>query len=264
MGEFPERLRLAFGGASMAEVARRLGLPHATIRNYFQGRLPAADILERIANETNVSLSWLLMGLGPRYVSVELLPKGESSIFFGDREHEIVDNLARQSGRPFDEEVRELVLEALLKRGLITDEVQGANLIFFGDHVPKLVAMRLMGEIAAGRPLDVFEQNETVQVPEDFVVRGRENIVLRVRGDSMEDEGIFEGDLIIGVEAVDANNGDMVIALIDGDKATVKRFYRERNQIRLEPRSSKHTPMYLTPERVRIQGIVRGIFRKTV
>jgi len=63
----------------------------------------------------------------------------------------------------------------------------------------------------------------------------------------MEDEGIFEGDLIIGVEAVDANNGDMVIALIDGDKATVKRFYRERNQIRLEPRSSKHMPMYLTP-----------------
>lgn len=264
MGTFSDRLRVAFGGASMAEVARRLGLPHATVRNYFQGRLPAADILERIAKETNVSLSWLLLDLGPRYVSAELLPQGEASIFFGDREHEIIDNLVRESGRPFDEVVRELVLEALLARGLVTDEVQSANLIFFGDHIPKLVAMRLMGEIAAGKPLDVFEQDETVQVPEDFVVRGRENIVLRVRGDSMEDEGIFDGDLIIGVEAVEANNGDMVIALIDGDKATVKRFYRERNQIRLEPRSSKHQPMYLSPDRVRIQGVVRGIFRKTM
>jgi len=113
---------------------------------------------------------------------VELLPKGESSIFFGDREHEIVDNLAKQSGRPFDEEVRELVLEALLKRGLITDEVQGANLIFFGDHVPKLVAMRLMGEIAAGRPLDVFEQNKTVQVPRTLSCGQREYRAPRERG----------------------------------------------------------------------------------
>src|SRR5258708_33327614 len=92
MGNFPERLRLAFGGASMAEVARRLGLPHAAIRNYFQGRLPAADILERIAKETNVDLSWRLLGTGPRYVSAELLPRGESSIFFGAGGHEIIDN----------------------------------------------------------------------------------------------------------------------------------------------------------------------------
>jgi repressor LexA len=264
VSDFSIRLQETFSGASMAEIARKLGVPHATVRNYFHGRLPAAEILERIVKETNVSLNWLLTGRGSRYVSLSQLPRGESSIFFGDREQQIIDNLAKQSGRAFDEEVRELVLEALLARGLITDEVVGSNLIFFGDHVPKLIAMRLMGEIAAGKPLDVFEQDETVLVPEDFVVRGRENIVLRVRGDSMEDEGIFEGDLIIGVEAVEANNGDMVIALIDGDKATVKRFYRERSQIRLEPRSSKHKPLFLAPERVQIQGIVRGIFRRTM
>lgn len=261
---FSDRLKEAFSDASMAEIARRLGLPHATVRNYFQGRLPAAEILSRIADETNVSLNWLLTGAGPRYISADYLPRGEASIFFGEREELIITELAAKSGRKFDEEVRELVLESLLARGLITNSVQDANLIFFGDHVPKLVSMRLMGEIAAGRPLDVFEQDETVLVPEDFVVRGRENIVLRVRGDSMEDEGIFEGDLIIAIEAVEANNGDMVIALVDGEKATVKRFYKERNQIRLEPRSSKHKPMYLSPERVRIQGIVRGIFRRTM
>lgn len=261
---FAERLQEAFAAASMAEIARRLGLPHATVRNYFNGRLPAADILGKIADETNVSLNWLLTGNGPRYVAADTLPRGESSVYFGEKEREIIDELAMEAGRSFDEQVRELVLESLIGRGLISNEVQGANLTFFGDHVPKLVPMRLMGEIAAGKPLDVFEQDETVLVPEDFVVRGRENIVLRVRGDSMEDEGIFEGDLIIGVEAVEAHNGDMVIALVDGDKATVKRFYRERNQIRLEPRSSRHKPMILSPERVQIQGIVRGIFRRTM
>jgi len=261
---FPERLKEAFENASVAEIARKLGLPHATVRNYFLGRLPAAEILSRIADETKVSLNWLLTGQGPRYVATDALPRGESAVYFGEREREIIEGLAREGSRNFDQQVRELVLEALLTRGLITNQVQGASLMFFGEHVPKLISMRLMGEIAAGKPIDIFEQDEVVLVPEDFVVRGRENIVLRVRGDSMEDEGIFEGDLVIAVEAVEANNGDMVIALVDGDKATVKRFYRERNQVRLEPRSSRHKPMYLSPERVRIQGIVRGIFRRTM
>jgi SOS regulatory protein LexA len=261
---FGERLREAFDNAGTAEIARRLGVTYQAAKNYLEGRIPSAEKLIEIADSTHCSIHWLLTGEGPREISASRLPPGEAPVFFGEREHEIIARLGREAGRGFDEEVRELVLEALLARGLVINQVQGANLLFFGEHVPKLMPMRLRGEIAAGKPIDVFEQDETVLVPEDFVVRGRENLVLRVRGDSMEDEGIFEGDLIIGVEAVEANNGDMVIALIDGDQATVKRFYRERNQIRLEPRSSKHKPMYLSPERVRIQGIVRGIFRRTM
>jgi transcriptional regulator with XRE-family HTH domain len=66
---FPQRLSEAFGFATMADIARRIGVPHATIRNYFQGRMPAPDVLIKIANETNVSLNWLLSGTGPMYVS---------------------------------------------------------------------------------------------------------------------------------------------------------------------------------------------------
>lgn len=66
---FSRRLSETFGGATMAEIARRIGVPHATIRNYFQGRLPAPDVLIKIANETNVSLNWLLSGAGEMYLS---------------------------------------------------------------------------------------------------------------------------------------------------------------------------------------------------
>ena len=67
--EFVDRLRAAFGGASMAVVARRLGLPHATGRNYYQGRLPAPEVLMKIAAETGLSLNWLLMGAGEMYAA---------------------------------------------------------------------------------------------------------------------------------------------------------------------------------------------------
>jgi repressor LexA len=261
---FGERLKEAFGNAGTAEIARRLGITYQAAKNYVEGRIPPAEKLIEISRSTNCSIHWLLTGEGSREVEVFKLPEGEAPVYFGEREHEIISELARSQDRDFDEQVRQLVLEALLARGLITQEVHGANLIFFGEHVPKLIPMRLWGEIAAGKPIDVFEQDESVLVPEDFVVRGRENIVLRVRGDSMEDDGIFEGDIIIAVQSSEANNGDMVIALVDGDKSTVKRFYRERNQIRLEPRSSRHKPMYFAPERVQIQGIVRGIFRRTM
>ena len=68
-GNFSQRLSEAFGFATMAEIARRIGVPHATIRNYFQGRLPAPDVLIKIANETNVSLNWLLSGTGEMYLT---------------------------------------------------------------------------------------------------------------------------------------------------------------------------------------------------
>ena len=87
--EFILRLNRAFGYESMAEVARRLGIPHATVRNYYQGRLPASDVLIKIANETNVSLNWLLMGKGDMYAGQ--MPKVGLGRFIEDRIAEIID-----------------------------------------------------------------------------------------------------------------------------------------------------------------------------
>lgn len=93
MEGFTKRLQQSFDFGSMAEIARRLGIPHATIRNYFQGRLPAPDVLIKIANETNVSLNWLLIGTGPMYVGD---PKTLSlGTLFDRRIEEIIDEKFR-------------------------------------------------------------------------------------------------------------------------------------------------------------------------
>jgi repressor LexA len=262
---FEERVREAFAGASLTEIADKTGYKYHTLRNYLKAhRDIPPDVLIKLSDLTKCSIHWLLTGVGTKYISASILPKGESPIYFGETEQEIIQNLAINEGRAFDEKVRELVLESLKARGLITDQVKGVDLLFFGREVPTLKPMRLWGEIAAGKPIDVFEEFETVLVPEEFFVPGRENFALRVRGDSMEDDGIFEGDIIICYETPVANNGDTVVALIDGSQATVKRFYKERGQIRLQPKSTKHQPIYLLPERLTIQGIVTGIFRRTI
>lgn len=256
-----ERILLAFDTDNPAEIARKMGLDRGAIYKWRDLKnAPTIENLVKISRMTNSSLDWLIVGQGPQRM---LEATGESPVYFGDAERRIIQDLAQVFNRSFEEEVRDLVLSSLKDQGHITDQVQGANLIFFGEHVPRLIPMRLWGEIAAGAPLDVFELDETVLVPESFVVRGRENLVLRVKGDSMADEGIMDGDLIICVESPTANNGDTVVALIDGDKATVKKFYKERGQIRLQPRNEQHTPILVTPDRVMIQAIVIGIYRRT-
>ena len=180
----------------------------------------------------------------------------------GEAEREIVGKLAREAGTDTAGAVRDLVIEALASRGLIRTEPDAAELIFFGEQIPKLVPMKLLGEIAAGLPIDVFEFDETVLIAEDFVIPGRNNFVLRVKGDSMVEENIQDGDLIICYEAAEAHNGQTVVALIDGEKATVKKFYQEGRRIRLQPANKRYSPILIDADRVRIQGIVVGIQRR--
>lgn len=124
------------------------------------------------------------------------------------------------------------------------------------------VELPLLGTVAAGLPLETFREEETISVPHDMVKRGN-NYVLRVKGDSMVDEQIRDGDYII-VNARDvADNGEMVVALINGEGATVKKFYRERDgRIRLQPANETMQPMYFSAEAVQVQGIVVGVIRK--
>jgi repressor LexA len=120
----------------------------------------------------------------------------------------------------------------------------------------------LLGLVAAGLPIEAIEQNETLAVPHDML-RGGSNFVLRVRGDSMVDEQIRDGDYIVVQSRQTAENGEMVVALVHGDSATVKKFYRERDgRIRLQPANETMQPMYFPAEEVQIQGIVVAVIRK--
>ena len=120
----------------------------------------------------------------------------------------------------------------------------------------------LLGIVAAGQPIEAILTHDTISVPKDLQGRGR-TFALRVRGESMIDENIQDGDVIIVASQRTAENGQVVVALIDGNYATVKKFYREPDFIRLEPANPQFKPIFIkTPERIQIQGVVRGLIRK--
>jgi repressor LexA len=120
----------------------------------------------------------------------------------------------------------------------------------------------LLGTVAAGQPIEAILSHDTVSVPKNMQTRDR-TFALRVRGDSMIDENIQDGDIIIVGSQKTAENGQVVVALIDGSYATVKKFYREPDFIRLEPANPQFKPIFIkTPERIQIQGVVKGLIRK--
>jgi len=124
------------------------------------------------------------------------------------------------------------------------------------------VDLPLLGTVAAGLPIEAIEEQETVSVPHDMLRSGN-NYVLRVRGDSMVDEQIRDGDFIVVNSRQTAENGEMVVALVHGDSATVKKYYRERDgRIRLQPANVTMDPMYFDEKDVTIQGIVVAVIRR--
>ena len=120
----------------------------------------------------------------------------------------------------------------------------------------------LLGVVAAGAPIEAILNYETVCIPRDMIRKSR-LFALRVRGDSMIDEQIREDDLIILQSQQTAENGQTVVALIDGNEATVKRFYRARNHVRLEAANPRYKPIIVRPpDRLQVQGVVVGVIRK--
>ena len=112
-------------------------------------------------------------------------------------------------------------------------------------------------------PIEEATIEETVAVPEDFLRRAGNHYVLKVRGRSMIDDQIADGDMVVVHDRQSANNGDMVIAMLDGNSATVKRYYRERDgRIRLQPSNDQMAPIYVQENQMRVQGIVVGVLRR--
>ncbi|MBK5259309.1 MAG: transcriptional repressor LexA [Thermoanaerobaculia bacterium] len=118
----------------------------------------------------------------------------------------------------------------------------------------------LFGYIAAGRPLDVEVSNETIAVPEHLTSRG-ENYVLKVRGDSMIEDGILDGDMVIISRRERADNGEMVVANVNGE-VTLKRIYQEGERVRLQPANSMMSPIFAPAREVAVQGVVVGLMRR--
>ncbi len=118
----------------------------------------------------------------------------------------------------------------------------------------------LVGRIAAGQPIEAIERAETISLA-DFT-RSKDVFALEVRGESMQDEHILDGDYVLVEKTKIAHNGDIVVALVEGTDATLKRFYREGDTIRLQPSNAKMKPIIVPARNVGIQGRVIGVLRK--
>jgi repressor LexA len=174
---------------------------------------------------------------------------------------EMCDALGLRSPATVHEHIENLVEKGVLKkvdgarRGLEVVDQKIAGWVG-GVEVP------LVGFIAAGQPIEAMEDTTTtISIPADMMGRKR-TFVLQVRGESMIEANIQDGDYVVVEEQNTANNGDIVVALLNDNFATLKRFYRESDHIRLEPANSAMNPIIATD--VRVQGKVVGVIRKYV
>ena len=125
----------------------------------------------------------------------------------------------------------------------------------------RAIELPMLGFVAAGVPIEAVPGSETIAVPESMAGK-RDSYVLRVRGDSMIDEQIRDGDFVIVEDRHSADNGEMVIALVGGQDVTLKKFYREQGKIRLQPANPAMQPLIFDADQVQVQGVVVGVMRR--
>jgi repressor LexA len=152
-------------------------------------------------------------------------------------------------------------VESLKTKGYLSHEENLARSIQVNKLVAAaegLFAIPLLGSIAAGRPIEAIPTNETIDIPRDMM--GNNIYALRVKGDSMIEDGILSGDYVIIEQSRTAKNGEIVVALVERENVTLKRFYKEKDRVRLQPANSAMSPIYV--RNVEIQGKVKGLIRK--
>jgi len=131
-----------------------------------------------------------------------------------------------------------------------------------GESLPQTVSVPVMGRIAAGVPIEAIQTRmNTIEVPPELLSKG-EHFALEVKGDSMIDAGILDGDTIIVRKCEDASNGDIVVALVDEEEATLKRLRRRGDSIALEAANAAYETRIFGPDRVRVQGRLVGLIRR--
>jgi repressor LexA len=125
----------------------------------------------------------------------------------------------------------------------------------------EVLSLPLLGHVAAGAPIEAFEHDEFIDVPPSLVRNSGKTFALKVKGSSMIDDGIFDGDIILVQKQSNASNGEIVVATVD-DESTVKRIYSKPEEIELRPANSTMKSMWYPPHRIQIQGVVVGLLRK--
>ncbi len=195
--------------------------------------------------------------LTPRQlVILTLVRDGRRNFGYSPTLQEIADDLGISKITVFEH------VETLIGKGLLTRRSNKARSLALTSSVrlpdDRPTRIPMLGRIAAGLPIEAIETPDTIDL-EDVFARRRPVGILTVTGDSMIDDQICDGDWVVYEQRSNPRNGDTVVALID-DEATLKRFYKEKNRIRLQPANDRYEPIYVS--NVEIQGVVIGLIRR--
>jgi len=200
------------------------------------------------------------MNVTPRQLDIlRLIRDFRSNRGFSPTMQELADRLGVSKVTVFQH------LEALVEKGLIRKSRHKArslaltNRVEFQDQHDQ--TLPLLGYIAAGAPIEAIQADQKLEVPSMFRKPG-ENFVLQVRGESMIDEQIRDGDFVIVRSGSQPKNGQTVVALLENGEVTLKRFYREGTRIRLQPANEAYEALYVPANELTVQGVVIGILRK--
>ena len=200
------------------------------------------------------------MNVTPRQLDIlRLIRDFRSNRGFSPTMQELADQLGVSKVTVFQH------IEALVEKGLIRKSRHKArslaltNRVEFQDQHDQ--TLPLLGYIAAGAPIEAIQADQKLEVPSMFRKPGQ-NFVLRVRGDSMLDEQIRDGDFVIVDSGSQPKNGQTVVALLENGEVTLKRFYREGTRIRLQPANEAYEALYVPANELTVQGVVIGILRK--
>ncbi|OIO57071.1 MAG: transcriptional repressor LexA [Alphaproteobacteria bacterium CG_4_10_14_0_2_um_filter_63_37] len=191
----------------------------------------------------------------PRQIKLlDFLRRQQSETGQAPSYREIAEAMGWASTNAVSKALKELENEGLIRR------LPGRNRaiqVMGGEHAGQV---RLVGSIAAGRPIEAIENPDWIEIP-PFMMGRSDTYALTVRGDSMCEDGILDGDIVLVESRSVAENGEIVVALIDREEATLKRFYIKGGQVTLIPANSTMAPMHYPADRVTIQGVVIGQMR---
>ena len=154
-------------------------------------------------------------------------------------------------------------IKKLNNRARAIEIIKNVNLIDTESDKNKnnIISVPILGKIAAGLPIEAISDNTNyIELPETLLKKG-EYFILNVEGDSMIEAGIFDGDQVVIRKANDANNGEIVVALIDNNEATLKRIFKRGQQVALQPENSNYKTVIYGPDRIQIQGVLKHLIR---
>ncbi len=154
-------------------------------------------------------------------------------------------------------------IKKLNNRARAIEIIKNVNLIDTenGKNKNSIISIPILGKIAAGLPIEAISDNTNyIELPETLLKKG-EYFILNVEGDSMIEAGIFDGDQVVIRKANDANNGEIVVALIDNNEATLKRIFKRGQQVALQPENSNYKTVIYGPDRIQIQGVLKHLIR---